>query len=270
MYDNKKMKKKIKTRSIQTGQVFRKCFWLFVSCNNLYIWLDLPVQQNMVLQCWGMLEKLPLPPHLPEFSCVLHVAVGILLLLLVTYAVSNRKRDVNYWIMFFHHLICVILISTSWCSQLHRIGCLILFIGDASDFLLALSKCLHYARKTIMCRVSLVTFTFTWIALRLGIYPFVLLPSFLLDYHHQFQSFPIFSMAKFLLSVIMLLIIIWTWMILKTFFLNIYLKVEAGDVRSDDEGEVIGETEMENTNITTTHGCAGPFKLLKESHKKLD
>ena len=68
----------------------------------------------------------------------------------------------------------------------------------------------------------------------------------------------------------MLFIIIWTHFISKIFYFAIYLKVEAGDMTSDDE-EVIGETEMENTTTTTTttHGCAGSFKL-EGGHKKLD
>ena len=61
----------------------------------------------------------------------------------------------------------------------------------------------------------------------------------------------------------MLLIVIWTWMIIKSFFQNPKLKAE--DMPSDNEEEVKGKTEMENST-TTTQGCF----VLEGGNKKSD
>ena len=66
----------------------------------------------------------------------------------------------------------------------------------------------------------------------------------------------------------MLLIIIWTYFVLRSFYFTIYLKFEPVDRESDDKKEVIEETEMEN-NTTTTHGCAGS-SVSEGGHKKFD
>ena len=102
-----------------------------------------------------------------------------------------------------------------------------------------------------MYKVSFVAFTFAWIALRFLIYPFVILPSFIHFYHHQFPSFPLFCFLRFLYSILVLLIIIWTYFVLKFVYFTIYLKFEPEDGKSDDEEEVIQEPKMENSTTTT-------------------
>ena len=201
-----------------------------------------------VEECW---KNYPYQPISQSLVVYYMLQLAYYCYSLVTQVVSNsRKRHADYWMMFFHHLIAVILISMSWCSQMHRMGCLILVTGDATNVLVELTKCAHGARKRIMSWVSLLAFTCVWFAFRLGIYPFILLPSVLLDYHHQFQSFPLFSFFKILLSVIMLFNIVWTWFILQTIYTNIY-RGDLADIRSDDEEEIIEETEMENTTTST-------------------
>jgi ceramide synthetase len=60
---------------------------------------------------------------------------------LVFHAFLTHRRN-DFWEMMLHHVVTVLLISTSWLSGLYRVGALVLFCHDVPDFFVYLTKTL--------------------------------------------------------------------------------------------------------------------------------
>lgn len=63
---------------------------------------------------------------------------------LTFYQFFDVKRK-DFWPLFIHHIISIVLLSFSWIANLHRVGSLVLLTIDAADFILSVSTCsAHY------------------------------------------------------------------------------------------------------------------------------
>ncbi len=54
--------------------------------------------------------------------------------LTVTQFFDNKRKD--FWQMFIHHMITLLLMALSWVCNLHRVGSLVLVVHDCADILL--------------------------------------------------------------------------------------------------------------------------------------
>ncbi|XP_067638271.1 ceramide synthase 6 isoform X2 [Eurosta solidaginis] len=89
--------------------------------------------------------------------------------LTVTQFIDVKRKD--FWQMFVHHMVTLLLMSLSWVCNLHRVGSLVLVVHDCADIFLEAAKLTKYAKYQKLCDFIFAIFTVVWIATRLGFYP---------------------------------------------------------------------------------------------------
>lgn len=116
--------------------------------------------------------------------------------LTVTQFIDVKRKD--FWQMFIHHMVTLLLMSLSWVCNLHRVGSLVLVVHDCADIFLEVNisiyifwlpsgrnwlchsnmscsfqaaKLTKYANYQKLCDFIFAIFTIVWIVTRLGFYP---------------------------------------------------------------------------------------------------
>lgn len=87
-----------------------------------------------------------------------------------------KRKD--FWEMFIHHIITILLLVFSWTCNFIRIGTLVLIIHDCADVFLETAKMTKYIKWQKTCDALFGVFTVTWISTRLFVYPLWLLNRF--------------------------------------------------------------------------------------------
>lgn len=190
-------------------------------------------------------------------------------------SVTIDGHKLDKWVMFFHHLLTLGLISLSAYQGGFRLGFFVILLHDVSDVFLYTAKCFKYAGSK-WDQVLFVCFAVSFYVLRIIVFPFVIIGSCLLEWwrlHGFFMecnfwnifcwdraldgqvfsfegeihyvlfgvSFTYYGTMLFMLVVLMFVHCWWGSLIGHM----IYQKVTTGhvenDVRSDDEEE--GEDE---------------------------
>ncbi|KAL7136355.1 hypothetical protein ABFS83_10G024800 [Erythranthe nasuta] len=83
---------------------------------------------------------------------------------------ETRRKDFS--VMMSHHIVTVILISTSYVTRFFRIGAVILALHDASDVFLEAAKVFKYSGKEFGASLFFGLFALSWVLLRLIFFPF--------------------------------------------------------------------------------------------------
>jgi len=153
-----------------------------------------------------------------------------------------KRKD--FWQMFIHHMVTLLLMSLSWVCNLHRIGSLVLVIHDCADIFLEAAKLTKYANYQKTCDVIFAIFTVVWIITRLGFFPRIIYSSSveaprILDMP-MFSAYYIFNS---LLLMLLFLHIIWTYMILKIAIDSLNKGLMSGDIRSSESEEISDSSE---------------------------
>lgn len=99
-----------------------------------------------------------------------------------TFFLDSKLRDFRR--MALHHFVTLILIITSWYIRMFRPGSFVLLMHDISDVLLETAKLFNYSRPrhhwaSIPANAFFGLFTFSFIFLRLGVFPMVVIGSYL-------------------------------------------------------------------------------------------
>lgn len=156
---------------------------------------------------------------------------------------DNKRKD--FWEMFAHHSICLLLFGFSWVCNIHRVGSLILVVHDFSDIFLDAAKCLKYANMKRSCDTMFGFFALSWVVTRLIIFPRIL-------YACLFQTLQPFYPAYFffncLLVILLVLHFIWTYMIFQVIVQSLKSGEVNGDVRSSSECDLSDE-QNDNHNV---------------------
>ena len=84
---------------------------------------------------------------------------------LLYHAIGPKRHD--FWSLFLHHWITIILISVSFLSGTCQTGVLVLFIHDNGDIWIPLSKLFDYNGYKKIHNMFLYIFFFTWIQFRI-------------------------------------------------------------------------------------------------------
>lgn len=124
-----------------------------------------------------------------------------------------KRKD--FWQMFIHHLATISLLCFSWICNFHRVGSLVLVVHDAADCLLDLAKLLKYMRWQKTCDIIFAVFTIVWIITRDGLFPFWIIRSTIFDSPGYLEMFPAYYVFNFLLLVLFVLHILWTYLIFR-------------------------------------------------------
>ncbi|GMM32975.1 hypothetical protein DASC09_003000 [Saccharomycopsis crataegensis] len=168
--------------------------------------------------------------------------------------VEKKRKD--HYEMFAHHIITILLVWGSYVKTFIRIGVFIHMIMDFVDIWLSLAKVLRYCGFSNACDFTFFIFFFSWIALRHGLYNYLLYFTMSRIYDLigfdacadrpedpkcQNLEFSISSLVT-LLCGLQVIMMFWMFMILKVLY-KIMMGANAEDVRSDseDDDEVEGK-----------------------------
>lgn len=99
---------------------------------------------------------------------------------------SVRKND--YYVMYGHHIATVMLISGSYVTKCFRVGIVVMFLHDISDFITDITQLLNHSHMEgseyyYSTEILFVIMLSTWIYTRLYILPFGVIKSILLNGH---------------------------------------------------------------------------------------
>jgi len=103
--------------------------------------------------------------------------LGFYFSLLFSQFIDAKRKD--FWQMFIHHIVTIALIFSSFAISHCRIGVVIMFIHDASDFWLEGAKVFNYAKIQKVCDGLFVMFALTFFITRWVYYPFWVLEAFI-------------------------------------------------------------------------------------------
>lgn len=161
---------------------------------------------------------------------------------------SDRKRK-DFWQMFIHHALVLLLMSLSWVANLNRVGSLVYVVHDFACIFVDAWKCLKFANVRKATDVAYTFFIFAWIVSRLIIFPCIIVSSISSSIQNQQHRFPVFIILITLMIVILIIHCIWTHMIFQT----IQQSRQSGtynDIRSSSDDEVSAdESELTSKNI---------------------
>lgn len=124
-----------------------------------------------------------------------------------------KRKD--FWQMFVHHIITLILCATSWICNLHRIGSLVLLVHDCADIFLEAAKITKYAQYQKVCDAIFAVFFVVWIVTRLGCYPRIIYSSSIEAPALLKIMFPAYYIFNSLLIMLLVLHIGWTILIVQ-------------------------------------------------------
>lgn len=97
------------------------------------------------------------------------ISMGFYWSLMISQFVDVKRKD--FWQMFVHHLVTLLLMALSWVCNLHRAGSLVLAVHDFADIFLDGAKLTKYAKYQKLCDYIFAFFTVVWIFTRLGLFP---------------------------------------------------------------------------------------------------
>ena len=84
---------------------------------------------------------------------------------------QDAKRK-DFWEMLIHHIITILLIVFCWAGNAIRGGTLLLILHDSAGIFQQTTKMAIYLKWQRTSNTLFGIFTLTWIATRLGLYPF--------------------------------------------------------------------------------------------------
>ncbi|XP_029357371.1 ceramide synthase 5 [Echeneis naucrates] len=164
---------------------------------------------------------------------------------------TDIKRK-DFLIMFIHHLATVGLISFSYVNNMARVGSLVMCVHDASDFLLEAAKLANYAKYQRLCDFLFIVFSVVFFITRLVIYPVWVLNSTMFESWAIVGPFPSWWLFNFLLLVLQLLHIIWSYLIARIAIKAMLRGKVCNDVRSDIESSSEEEADRPTDGLKTS------------------
>ncbi|KAI8967638.1 TLC domain-containing protein [Mycotypha africana] len=162
------------------------------------------------------------------------------------YTIHIEKRRKDHFAMLSHHIITLVLISSSYYTNFTRIGNAVLCCMDFADILLALAKMLKYIGFSFVCDIAFGLFALAWPITRHGLFSMIIWsttvePEKYLDMKWEPEKgkyFTPFTQKIYILLFILLncLMFYWFAMIVKV-IIKVLQGNNAEDSRSDDEDE---------------------------------
>uniref|UniRef100_A0A182FA92 Uncharacterized protein n=1 Tax=Anopheles albimanus TaxID=7167 RepID=A0A182FA92_ANOAL len=162
-----------------------------------------------------------------------------------------KRKD--FWQMFAHHMITILLMALSWVCNLHRVGSLVLLVHDCADIFLESAKLTKYAQYQKVCDTIFAIFTVVWIVTRLILYPRVIYSSSV-EAPQILPMFPAYYIFNTLLILLLVLHICWTYLIVQIAVKAIKSGQMEGDVRSSSSDEISDSSENSRTTALTNGG----------------
>lgn len=158
-----------------------------------------------------------------------------------------KRKD--FWQMFAHHMITILLMALSWVCNLHRVGSLVLLVHDCADIFLESAKLTKYAQYQKVCDTIFAVFTVVWIVTRLMLYPRIIYSSSV-EAPQILPMFPAYYIFNTLLILLLVLHVCWTYLIVQIAIKAIKSGQMEGDVRSSSSEEISDSSENSRPLLT--------------------
>ncbi|KAF2359174.1 TRAM/LAG1/CLN8 domain [Trinorchestia longiramus] len=202
--------------------VYYVCYCLF----GIFVLIDKPWLYD-VRHCW---YNFPMQYPEPEVWWYYMVSLGFYWCQTVTHFLQPQRHDSLQLLC--HHIVTILLTSLSWVCNFTRMGSLILLLHECADIPLLLAKIFGYCKKHGLMDKMFVLFVLLWVVTRLGIFPFRLIRSTLLEAHVQENTFyPVYYIFNGLILSIFLMHLIWTYNIIQV-IVRKFSSDHISDVRS--------------------------------------
>ncbi|XP_042549666.1 ceramide synthase 4 [Dipodomys spectabilis] len=190
-------------------------------------------------KCW---ENHPNQTLQPELYWWYLLELSFYISLLITLPFDIKRKDFKEQVI--HHFVTITLISFSYCSNLLRIGTLVLLLHDSADYLLEVGKMLSYAGFGSACTALFFVFSSVFFYTRLIIFPTKILYTTLFDSVENSGPFFGYYFFNTLLIMLQVLHVYWFCLILRMIY-NVLRKGQLGkDVRSDEEESDYSDDEV--------------------------
>jgi len=146
------------------------------------------------------------------------------------------KRS-DYWQLLAHHVVTIGLIYFSYQAKFYRIGLAILVLHDTNDWIFEIGKTYVYREKQTTANVWFGLLLLSWIATRLGLFPFKVLYSTLFEAPGLVTCKPPpywlpFNVA---LSFLLILHIYWFFLMLRLAYRLLIVGEDAADPREHED-----------------------------------
>lgn len=201
---------------------------------------------------WSGYPHFALPP-LTKFYYLVQMAFWVQTMI----ALNIEKKRKDYWQMFAHHVITVLLCTLSYAANWTRVGNLILCIMDMVDILLPAAKMVKYLGLPNLADVLFGLFLLCWVITRHIFFPTVLYSVIvtvreILPYKWDPSSGWFYSPGvqigfATLLGGLQIMMCMWLYMILKV-VVKVLKGESADDVRSDSE-DLENEFDEDTKNV---------------------
>lgn len=194
------------------------------------IWLWKPVN------CW---EGYPHHHVSNDIYWFYIIELGFYLSSLVLHFSDVRRKD--FWELFIHHIITILLLTFSWIQNMIRIGTLVLVIHDTIDPIVESAKMAKYCGKQNLCDTLFVGFATIWFITRLVIFPWKIVYTTLFMAHPIVGFCPGWCVYNILLLTLQYLHIKWFLVICRV-AVHALKTGKTEDLRSETEEEVSDES----------------------------
>jgi hypothetical protein len=163
--------------------------------------------------------------------------------------IDIKRKD--FYQMFVHHIVTILLIFTSFAIGHIRIGVVIMCLHDAGDYWLEAAKVFNYAKRQKLCDGLFVVFAVVFLITRWVYYPFWILPAMLFITVEITGPFPSYYYFATLLVILQILHIYWGALIVNMVYkFTVYGKVDR-DTRSENESSEVENEVVQTNNIAS-------------------
>lgn len=162
--------------------------------------------------------------YMMELSLNLSLSISIMLF-------DTKRKD--FFMMLFHHMMTVLLISLSWTLNFFKVGTLVMVCHDCADVWLESAKMCRYAGFPKASEMLFACFALSWIVLRLGYYPTIILYSITVEAPQIVQYFGAYHVFMTMLSLLLVLNILWSYYIIKVAYVALLTPKGIDDARSE-------------------------------------
>lgn len=225
------VKKRAKSSTVaKFGEgMWRLSFYLSAS---IYGWFFVLWDKPYLKDTMHTLYNYPHHPVRPEEWWYYNLELGFYISLVITQFLDTKRKD--FWQMFVHHVVTILLLVLSWACNFHRIGALVLAIHDIADVPLEGAKLAKYCKKQRLADLLFAILTVTWIYTRCYVLPTRVIFYTTYEALNIIPFFPAYYIFNGLLCLLQLLHLAWTWLILRIVF-DALKNDGMRDLRSDSE-----------------------------------
>lgn len=212
--------------------MWRLTFYLFAS---LYGWFVVLWDKPYFKDTMHSLYNYPHHPVQTEEWWYYNIELAFYISLVITQFIDTRRKD--FWQMFLHHIVTILLLVLSWACNFHRIGALVLAIHDIADVPLEGAKLAKYCKRQRLADLLFAIFTVTWIYTRCYLLPTRVIYYTTYEALSIIPFFPAYYIFNGLLCILQVLHLVWTWIIMRM-VVDALLNSGMRDLRSDSEDSV--------------------------------